>query len=75
MELKTAPEYIELMRNYGFSFWRACNCHGTYWEKFRNADRQVIRVAVYKGTFIFRASTGTLAELENALILNNVATT
>lgn len=74
MELKTPPEYIELMRSNGFTFWRACNCHGTYWEKFRNADRHVIRVAVYKGIFYLRGQSGPLTQLATAIEINNVAT-
>ena len=67
--LETPNDIIELMASEGFKYRSACNCHGTYWEKFDRADGTRIKIAPRKNKFSVRHQpiAGTIEELKTKI--------
>lgn len=69
MSLQTPNDIIELMAGEGFRFATACNCHGTYWEKFTRTDGTMIKIAPKKNHFRVKSQpiAGTIEELNTKI--------
>lgn len=44
-QLLTPPETMQLLVDNGFRFYKSCNCHGAYWEKFKKKGGYVVKIA------------------------------
>lgn len=64
-QLATPPETLQLLTDNGYRFYRSCNCHGTYWEKFKKRGGFNIKIAPNNDLFNVPGLKlgGTIAEL------------
>ncbi len=68
-DLLTPAEIIQTLGNAGFVFRTACNCGGTYKEKFRRRDGIEISIAPKRKTFKVRGQEifGTLDQIADKI--------